>query len=322
MWHKHSIIKLTDDSNSGAAAGNPISPSGEGSAFPLSRRQNREAGAIRVAGRSRFVHSFGAFPYGRPHGREPEGGTGCERALSYRGLVLILSFLIISDISIARGSRPVNPISTKAASGPSDEHQNQPPDLNQLIDTLQKKYSRMTAIGADFTQLYFGPDGRTLREGGHVVLKRPRKARWDYTHPERKVFISDGKNIFFYVYGESLATRTPIKESADPQVPFLFLLGQGNLRRDFSHIAVDSSQQPVTAGDIVLKLIPKRAPEDFKQLLAEVNPASAEVRRLVIFQRNGSTMDFYLSNVQSNLSVPDSEFAFVPPPGVIVQRAQ
>ncbi|HEY6332181.1 MAG TPA: outer membrane lipoprotein chaperone LolA [Blastocatellia bacterium] len=194
------------------------------------------------------------------------------------------------------------------------------PNLDQLIDALQKRYSRMTAIGADFTQIYMGPDGRTLREAGHVVLKRPRKARWDYTHPERKVFISDGKNVYFYVYGDREATRTSIKQSVDPQVPFLFLLGQGNLRRDFTRIEIDTNQQPVVAGDLVLKLFPKRAPEDFKQLLAEVNPAAAEVRRLVILQRNGAAMDFYLSNVVDNLSVPDSEFAFTPPPGVIVRH--
>jgi outer membrane lipoprotein carrier protein len=194
------------------------------------------------------------------------------------------------------------------------------PNLNQLIDALQKRYSKMSAIGADFTQIYMGPDGQTLREGGHVILKRPRKARWDYTHPERKIFISDGKNIFFYVYGDREATRTSIRESVDPQVPFLFLLGQGNLRRDFIRIEIDTNQQPVVAGDLVLKLFPKRAPEDFKQLLAEVNPATAEVRRLVILQRNGTAMDFYLSNVVNNLTVSDSEFAFTPPPGVIVRH--
>jgi chaperone LolA len=234
---------------------------------------------------------------------------------------MVLVFLSLAESQAA--PTPFDPTAyLNLRNSNSAAHQaSQQPDLNLLIDALQKKYSRMTAIGADFAQIYMGQDGRTLREGGHVVLKRPRKARWDYTHPEHKVFISDGKNIFFYVYGDPEATRTPIKESADPQVPFLFLLGQGNLRRDFSRIEIDNNQQPVIAGDVVLKLVPKRAPEDFKQLLAEVTPSSAEVRRLVILQRNGAAMDFYLSNVISNIAVPDSEFAFTPPPGVTVRRA-
>jgi len=193
-------------------------------------------------------------------------------------------------------------------------------DLNALIDGLQRKYSRMQGIAADFTQTYQGPDGRLLKESGRLLLKRPRKARWDYTNPERKVFISDGKEIYFYVYGEKEASKAAIKESVDPQIPFLFLLGQGNLRRDFSRIEIPGDVQPVAPGDVVLKLVPRRAPEDFKELLAEVNPVSLEVRRLVILSRNGSRMDFLLTNIRENYVAPDTEFTFTPPPGVIVRR--
>jgi len=196
-----------------------------------------------------------------------------------------------------------------------------PTDLNALIDGLQRKYSRMQGIAADFTQTYQGSDGRFLKESGHVLLKRPRKARWDYSAPEKKLFISDGREIYFYVYGEKEATRAPIKESVDPQIPFLFLLGQGSLRRDFSRIEAVPDVQTAVPGGIVLKLVPKRAPEDFRELLAEVNPVSYEVRRLTIFGRNGSRMDFLLSNVRENYIAPDSEFVFTPPPGVIVRKA-
>jgi outer membrane lipoprotein carrier protein len=180
----------------------------------------------------------------------------------------------------------------------------------------------MQGISADFIQTYQGPDGRTLKESGHLLLKRPRKARWDYSVPERKVFLSDGKEIYFYVLGEKEATRAAIKQSVDPQIPFLFLLGQGNLRRDFAAIQVVPDVQPAVQGDVVLKLVPKRAPEDFKELLAEANPVSFEVRRLVIFGRNGSRMDFLLTNVRENYVAPDAEFTFTPPPGVIVRKAQ
>jgi len=200
----------------------------------------------------------------------------------------------------------------------------QTPDsrLQTLIDGLQRKYSRMQGIAADFTQIYQGPDGRVLKESGRVLLKRPRKARWDYSNPERKVFISNGKDIYFYVYGEKEATRTAVRESADPQIPFLFLLGQGNLRRDFSRIDLESGVLPAVPGDIVVRLVPKRAPEDFKELLAEANPDSFAVRRLVISGRNGSRMDFLLSNIRENYVAPDSEFVFTLPPGVILKKAQ
>ncbi|HMG33901.1 MAG TPA: outer membrane lipoprotein chaperone LolA [Blastocatellia bacterium] len=195
-------------------------------------------------------------------------------------------------------------------------------DLNALIDKLQRKYSRMTSLEADFLQVYQGADGRVLRERGHVILKRPGKARWDYSAPDRKIFVSDGKNIFFFVIGEKHATRSSIKESVDPQIPFLFLLGKGNLRRDFSSIEMLDSERPLAGGDAVLKLVPKRAPEEFKQLYAEVESASGNVRRLIIMQRNGSRMDFVLSGVRENPAVEESQFQFVAPPGVSIVKAR
>ena len=193
-------------------------------------------------------------------------------------------------------------------------------DLSAIIDGVQKKYSRMKGLSADFVQVYRGNDGRTLRESGRLLLKRPGKARWDYTSPERKLFLSDGRNIYFYVTGEKHALQTSIKQSVDPQIPFLFLLGKGDLRRDFSRIELLTSERAVSAGNRMLKLVPKRAPEEFKELLVEVNPDNFQVSRLVIFELNGTRMDFRLSNVRDNYQAPDSRFQFNPPPGVTVQK--
>ncbi len=195
-------------------------------------------------------------------------------------------------------------------------------NLGALIDGLQAKYSRMKGLAADFVQVYHTTDGRTKRESGTLLLKRPGKARWNYLSPERKVFVSDGKNIFFHVSGEKYATRSTVKRSIDPQIPFLFLLGRGNLRKDFSSIEVMTDERPVESGNVVLQLVPKRAPEDFKQILAEVSPQRFTVNRLVIIERTGARMDFYLSNVRENHIADDSEFNFTPPAGVSIRQAQ
>lgn len=195
-------------------------------------------------------------------------------------------------------------------------------NLPALIDGLQNKYARMAGLAADFTQLYVGADGRTASESGHLILKRPNRARWEYTQPERKLFVSDGKNIFFYVYGERQASQSSIKASADPQIPFLFLLGRGNLRRDFSRIEISADERAIAAGNVVMRLVPKRAPEEFKQLLVEVSPTTLAVYRMVIFERNGGRMNFTLSNVRENVVAPEDQFHFIPPAGVTIRKVQ
>jgi outer membrane lipoprotein carrier protein len=224
---------------------------------------------------------------------------------------VLLLFAALLSVTLAAGSIP-------ASSLPGT----QSVDLSALIDGLQRKYSRMQGLAADFVQVYAGADGRVVREAGELLLKRPRKARWEYKSPERKVFVCDGKKVFFYVYGERNATASSLKETADPQIPFLFLLGRGNLRRDFSRIEIAAGEPAVGVGHQVLRLFPKHAPEEFKELLVEVSTVSFEVRRMVIFERSGARMDFLLSNVRENYVAPDSEFQFTVPPGVTVKRAE
>jgi outer membrane lipoprotein carrier protein len=177
----------------------------------------------------------------------------------------------------------------------------------------------MRGLAADFVQMYQESDGRTIRETGRLLLKRYGKAKWEYVEPERKLFISDGKNIYFYVEGERHASRISLKQSSDPQIPFLFLLGRSDLRSEFTRIELLSDERAVIAGNRVLRLVPARAPDEFKKLLVEVDPIRFEVRRLVIFERSGARMDFLLNNVRENYVALDGEFTFTPPPGVIVK---
>jgi outer membrane lipoprotein carrier protein len=251
------------------------------------------------------------FPRGTPAFLKLNIHLSSRVALVVSAAVLTIAFASFNHASGSYGA-PVTPSSAAP----------QTPDLNALIDGLQRKYSRMRGLEAEFIQVYQGANGHTARETGHLLLKRPGKARWDYNEPERKLFVSDGRNIFFHVAGERQATQSTVRESVDPQIPFLFLLGRGNLRRDFSRIELAGDENPAGAGNVVLRLVPKRAPEEFKQLLVEVDPSSFEVKRMVIFERNGSRMDFLLSNVRENYLAPDSQFQFTPPPGVVVKKAR
>ena len=83
-----------------------------------------------------------------------------------------------------------------------------------------------------------------------------------------------------------------------------------------------TSESAVVAGDQVLRLFPKRAPEEFKELLVEVSPATFEVKRMVIFERGGARMDFLLSNVRENYIAPESQFQFIAPAGVTIKQAE
>jgi len=194
------------------------------------------------------------------------------------------------------------------------------PDLERIINGIQTKYSRMRGLSADFTQIYRSLSGRAITESGRLIIKKPNKMRWDYFEPEKKLFVSDGKNIFFYVHADNQVMQSSVKETRDPRAPFLFLLRETNMRKEFSVITFAINERPVTAGNYVLLLVPRRAPEDFKEILLEVNPANFQIRRITKVEPSRARHDFLLSNIQENVVAPDSEFQFQIPSGARVLR--
>jgi len=191
-------------------------------------------------------------------------------------------------------------------------------ELDQLINGLQGKYLRLNTLSADFTQIYNAPGERTRRESGRLQLKKPGKMRWEYATPEAKLYISDGKVIFEYLPAERSATRVSAKQTDDWRAPFMFLLGRGNLRRDFSRIEL-ADEAPIRAGNRVLRMIPKRR-SDMRELLIEVEPNSLTLARLSLLKSGNARIDFLLTNVRENTVIADSVFSFQPPAGVTVRQ--
>ena len=230
-------------------------------------------------------------------------------------LAFILAILLISPLAIwpmaigaqtAAKSDDQSTLQSGAQSG-----------LDQLINALQTKYNKLTSLSADFTQVYTAPGQHVRRESGRLLLKKPGKMRWDYTAPETKLFVSDGKWLFEYVPSEKFATRSSIREAGDLRAPFAFLLGRGNLRREFKRIEF-ATESPVKAGNKVLRLVPKRT-QDFKELLVEVEPNSLQISRLSIIEPNGARSDFVFTNMQENVTATAAQFTFKAPPGVEVR---
>ena len=190
-------------------------------------------------------------------------------------------------------------------------------ELDRMINGLQSKYNKISTLSADFTQVHTSRDQRERRESGSLLLKKPGRMKWDYTDPEEKHFISDGKWLYEYIVAEKSVTRSSIKETGDMRAPFAFLLGQGNLRQEFRRIEF-AKESPVKAGNKVLRLLPKHL-QDFDELLIEFDPNGFQIERLSIIEPDRDRSDFIFSNIKENIPAPSAEFTFKAPPGVEVR---
>jgi outer membrane lipoprotein carrier protein len=188
----------------------------------------------------------------------------------------------------------------------------------QVAVALQAKYDGIRDFSADFTQQYeSGVLRRKITERGKVQVKKPGKMRWDYTEPEKKLFVSDGSRIYLWVPADNQVTMSAVPTQDEATTAVLFLVGKGNLARDFNV----SFAEGAAAGTHALRLDPKLPERDYDWLRIVVDQRTMQIRSLTAADRQGGQSTFHLSNFKENVGIPDSTFAFKVPKGADVITA-
>lgn len=187
-------------------------------------------------------------------------------------------------------------------------------DLQAALRKVEERYNNIRTLELQFEQtLRYNMQPRASRtEAGTLYLRRPGKMRWDYTTPARKVFLSDGKDAYFYSPSMNRVEKTKIKETDDLRAPLAFLIGKLDFNRDFREYRIkqEGAQRWITAR-------PKSAKAPYKevQFLLTVDFRIAELR---VMGQDESVMDYVFRNEKWNAAVEESRFQFTPPPGAEV----
>lgn len=218
-----------------------------------------------------------------------------------------LALLLFIPLSLSTSQR----FFTRVALAASQES-----EVDALVKRIEMRYGRMQGLAAEFEQFYSAPGASALRhESGRLFLARPRKMRWEYPG---KLFIVNGRDVWFYVPADREATHADTGSVADERFPFLFLLGQTNLRRAFSSISI------IESGDAgpearVLRLVPKSNSVGLSGLLLEVTK-DGQILKVTLIDRNNAISVITLRNVRENYVASAEAFQFTPPPGVNVRK--
>jgi outer membrane lipoprotein carrier protein len=108
-------------------------------------------------------------------------------------------------------------------------------EAEALAGRLQARYDAIRTFTAEFAHTY---EGGVLRrkttESGRVEVKKPGRMRWEYKKPEEKLFVSDGRRLYAWIPADRQVTISQLPADGQPATPALFLMGRGDLRRDFT----------------------------------------------------------------------------------------
>jgi outer membrane lipoprotein carrier protein len=213
--------------------------------------------------------------------------------------------LLVPVSAAAAGAQTTGPIPTGA------------PPAVELAAKLQERYAAIRDFSADFTQTYRGGVLRkTTTERGSVLIKKPGRMRWTYTTPEDKLFVADGQKMYIYVPADRQVMIRSMPEADLATSPILFLVGRGNLVRDFRAEYADVPGAP--PGTWALKLTPRQSQPEYEWLALVVDSKTLALRMLVAQDGQGGTSTFAFTNLKENVGTPDKWFSFKIPRGVDV----
>ena len=184
-------------------------------------------------------------------------------------------------------------------------------DNDALVRRVDDHYNHLSSLRAHYTERYSGM-GMDRTEEGTLLLKKPGRMRWSYATPVGKVFVLDGKFAWFYTPGDVQATRVPAKELDDLRSPLRFLLGHTQLRKELDNLLVAGN-----GSGFEITGVPKGMEQRVKLLSIWVTAAGA-IDRMRLEELDGAVTEFTFSEMRENVPVKDSDFAFIPPPGVTV----
>lgn len=187
-------------------------------------------------------------------------------------------------------------------------------DIRPTARAVDEHYNHLRSLQTDFTEIYRG-DGAERTETGTLWLKKPRKMRWEYRSPKEKLFVSDGKVVWFYLPAEKQLRKTEFRKLDDLRSPIAFLLGRTKLENELTGLSKVADQTPMNPANTLLRGVPKAMADRISEVLLEVTPSS-QLARIVFTGVDGASTEFRFASPKEDLEISDRQFQFTPPPGV------
>jgi len=192
-------------------------------------------------------------------------------------------------------------------------------DAVAIVEGLQKSYDATVDFIADFRQeTEVKTLNRTMKASGKLSFKRPGKMLWRYDEPKNQFVLTDGKHLYFYQPEQNQVIKSPLKNAFRGDIPLSFLLGLGNLKKDFNATlkASDDSQN-------VLRLEPKGEAGGYSEILVGVSKAASDILWVSVRDAANNLTTLRFAGMRKGVGVSDSLFQLKIPNGAdIVELGQ
>jgi outer membrane lipoprotein carrier protein len=215
-------------------------------------------------------------------------------------------------LMLVLGIGAFSPSSTRAG----DDAPAKGANLKTLVARLQHHYQVTDSFKAKFKETVTRAGALPRQRSGMIYYRKPGLIRWEFSGSQPETIVSDGTTIYDYDPGLNQVVETPLRNALRSQEAVAFILGLGNVERDFKATAVPSA---AADGRDHLALTPKGGGGDGIELGVDRKTSNIAALRLTDALGNTTTLD--LSEIERNLPLKASLFAFTAPDGVDIVNA-
>ncbi len=186
-------------------------------------------------------------------------------------------------------------------------------DVKTVAAGVDAHYNHLHSLETQFTEVYRG-SGMDRTESGTLWLKKPGKMRWEYRSPKDKLFVSNGKDAWFYVPDDRQARKTDAKKLEDIRSPLAFLLGKTKLEKELQGLSLAPDITPQQPENVVLRGVPQALADRVSEILLEITPGN-QIARIIIQEVDGATTEYRFDAMKEDMAIADKRFQFKPPEG-------
>jgi len=184
-----------------------------------------------------------------------------------------------------------------------------PANLDMLLDRIQQHYQSTKSFSARFDETITRLGAAPLQRSGIIYYEKPGKLRWEFEGSQPETIVSDGKTIYDYDPALNQVVETPLAQASRSDAAAAFLLGAGNVKRDFKAEAIKA---PNSSGLVHVALTPKQGGQIIE---AGIERKTYNIATLSFGDAMGNRTNLSFSNIELNRPLHASQFMFTPPDG-------
>ena len=181
-------------------------------------------------------------------------------------------------------------------------------NLKTLMARLQRHYQETESFGASFKQTITRVGAPPKDRDGTVYYERPGRIRFEFSDPQPETIVSDGVLLHDYDPGLNQVMETPLKNVLKTRSAAAFLMGAGDLEREFNAAPGLASADNLQT----VQLTPKGGGD---RIDLGMDQANFNIVSLQLNDALGNVTLFHFDDIRINVPLEEALFAFKVPAG-------